>query len=333
MDQVVAEAKTAGERRIHARALTALSEVTLYRNADADSAQRLIEQAAEVLGDDDDVDAHFDVYAIAGVIASWRGDWIEVERAAREALDFVRGAGRKDLEAIAIQAVAQNAIVRLDVTEAESLVREAAELAAESGSVRARAAALGTQAWIDELQGRGDESERCYRELLQLYTDIGNLPGTGSAQIYLGRLLQTSGRGAEAEATLREAVRVLKRVGDRGHLCEAQRYLAQTLVARGKLEEAERLALQAIETVGPEDKLSVWTTQMALGVVRAGQGRDREAEELLRKSVEAFAESGLRYAELQALDELTAFLRSRDRAGEIEEYEERAQELAPALAD
>jgi len=144
--------------------------------------------------------------------------------------------------------------------------------------------------------------------------------------------LQRSGRVDEAESTLREAVHTLKRIGDRGHLCEAQRYLAQTLVTRGKVDEAERVALEAIETVGPEDQLSIWTTRMALGIVRAAQGRDDEAEELLRDSVDAFVESGLRFAELQALDELAAFLRTRGRAGEAEAREERALALAPGVA-
>jgi tetratricopeptide (TPR) repeat protein len=115
-------------------------------------------------------------------------------------------------------------------------------------------------------------------------------------------------------------------------LCEAQRFLAQTLVLRGKIDEAERLALQAIETVGPQDQLSVWTTQMALGVVRAAQGRDAEAEKLFRDSVDAFAESGLRFAELQALAELVTFLRARGRGDEAEAYEERALALAPGVA-
>ena len=332
MDEVAAEAKAAGERRIEARALTALGEMALYRRADAEEARRLIEQAGDVLGDDDDVDARFDVYSTAGSIASWSGDQMEVERIGREALAFARAAGRKDLEAITIQAVAQNAIMRLDVAEAESLVRQAGELAAASGSLRARAAALGTQAWLDEIQGRYESAERCYNDLLQLYTDIGNVAGTGATQIYLGRLLQRSGRDEKAEAMLREAVRTLKRVGDRGHLCEAQRFLAQTLVARGKVDEAERIALQAIETVGPEDQLSIWTTRMALGLVRAAQGRDDEAEQLLRESVEGFVENGLRFAELQALDELVAFLRARGRVAEAEAYEERALALAPGLA-
>ena len=331
MEHVAVEAEVAGERRIHGRALTALGEMALHRGADPEEARRLIAKAADVLGDEDDADVRFDVYAAAGLIASWVGDLDEVERVGREALEFVRTAGRKDLEAITIQGLAQNAIVRLDVGEAESLVREAAEVAKASGSVRARAAALGTQAWLDEIQGRYEEAERCYNELLQLYTDIGNVAGTGATQIYLGRLLAGSGREDKAEAMLREAIRTLKRVGDRGHLCEAQRFLAQTLVSRGKIDEAERLALQAIDTVGPQDQLSVWTTQMALGAVRAAQGRDAEAEKLLRDSADAFAESGLRFAELQALDELAAFLRARGREDEAEATDERALALAPGV--
>src|SRR5262245_20773795 len=74
MEGVAAEAEVAGEHRLQGRALTALGEVALYQRADADLAQSLIDRAAEVLSDDDDIDARFDVYSAANLIASWRGD-------------------------------------------------------------------------------------------------------------------------------------------------------------------------------------------------------------------------------------------------------------------
>jgi predicted ATPase/class 3 adenylate cyclase len=332
MQRVAAEAVAAGETRIQARALTALAETALYGSADVDQARALIAQAGEVLGDDEDVDARFDVYSVARVIASWVGDLEEAQRTSREALEFARVAGRKDLQAMTIHTLATDAIVRLDVAEAESLVEQAQELAEESGSIRARSAVIGTQAWLDEIRDRPEDAERLYRELNQLYTDIGHAAGAGATQMYLGRLLQASGQTARAEAALREAVRILTRIGDRGRLCEAQRQLAQTLVVQGKLDEAERLALQALKTVGPEDRLSVWTTQMALGVVRAAQGRDGEAEQLLRDSVDAFVETGYRFAELEALGYLARFLRDRGRDDEAAAYEERAFALAPVPA-
>ena len=291
MQQVVEEAEAAGEPRIQGRALTALSEMALYRKADADEARALIEKADEVLEDDDDVDARFDVYAAAGLIASWRGDFAEVERIGHEALEFVRAAGRKDLEAIVDPGG------RAERDHLARRRRGARRSRARRPSWRRRAAACG------RARPRWERRRGCPRsraatarpsaatgELIQLYTDIGNSPGVGCAQMYLGRLLQTSGRGDEAEADLREAVRDRSGASaTAGTSARRSGSCSQTLVARGKVDEAERLALQAIETVGPEDQLSIWTTRMALGVVRAAQGRDAEAEQLLRDSVEAFA--------------------------------------------
>src|SRR3989442_2910947 len=48
MEQVEAEAEAAGERRIQARALTALAEMALFQRADADAASELIGKADEV---------------------------------------------------------------------------------------------------------------------------------------------------------------------------------------------------------------------------------------------------------------------------------------------
>src|SRR4029450_2858899 len=83
----------------------------------------------------------------------------------------------------------------------------------------------------------------------------------------------------------RDAIRILKPLEDRGTLCESQRGLAQVLVSLKKIDEAERYALEARETVGPHDTISRATTRMALGIVRAAQGRDEEAESLLREAV------------------------------------------------
>jgi hypothetical protein len=72
---------------------------------------------------------------------------------------------------------------------------------------------------------------------------------------------------------------------------------------------------------------------MALGVVRAAQGRDAEAERLLRSVVDGLHESAFRSSEPEALRYLTAFLRERGRTDEAVPYEARLAELdvaAPA---
>ena len=66
-------------------------------------------------------------------------------------------------------------------------------------------------------------------------------------------------------------------------MIEAQRTLAELVLAKGHVEEAERWALSAVETVGMQDMMSRSNVRMVLGLVRAAQGRDDEAELLLRR--------------------------------------------------
>ena len=101
---------------------------------------------------------------------------------------------------------------------------------------------------------------------------------------------------------------------------------------RGKVEEAERYALEARETVGPHDTISRATTRMALGIVRAAQRRDEEAESLLREAVEVIEGKDLWLIRRELLLALAQFLRERERLGEAEEVEAElaTYSLAPA---
>jgi class 3 adenylate cyclase/tetratricopeptide (TPR) repeat protein len=314
--------------RIRARALAAMADVMLYTTTDAGRASVLVGRALDTLEEDPDPATRFDVLGVAGLVASWLGDQAEVERYAEEALAVARAAGRKDLETVAIQALGTVAVVRLDVAQAEQLAARALELAEESESIRARAAALRLRGWIEDLRGDIDAAEETYREVLVLYADVGYRTAVGFTNSYLGRLRLRRDDARGAERYLREAVRILSGAGDRGRRCEAERLLAQALVAQGRLEEAERYALLARETVGPQDRLSVGTTTMALGIVRAAQGRDEEAESLMREALTWHQASDLRYAEIEALQTLAEFLRTRDRADEATPLEARLDELA-----
>ena len=57
------------------------------------------------------------------------------------------------------------------------------------------------------------------------------------------------------------------------------------LVAQGRVTEAERVAEHARKTVGAQDIWSRASTLHALGLVRAAQGRQAEAEELMREAL------------------------------------------------
>ena len=126
---------------------------------------------------------------------------------------------------------------------------------------------------------------------------------------------------------MREAVRTLLSVQERGKVVEAQRTLAEIVLAQGRVEEAERWALSAVETVGMQDMLSRSNVRMVLGLVRAAQGRDAEAELLLREAVDVLSETDFRNAEPEPLAALAAFLRERGREEDAAALDERLNAL------
>lgn len=330
MEAVRAAASEAGERKLEGRALTALAEAALYRHADVPKAQRLIDEAIEVLADVSHPDARFEAFGVRSLIAAWLGDLDASERFLDKALKVAQEAGRKDLEANAVETLAGTYLKRMDVEEAGPLVQRALELARESGSVYGRAHALQALGEYRMVLDEFEEARAAYAEALELNREMGNESGAAWVLKNLGRIAQKSGDLEEAERRFRESTRILKPLGERGHLCEVQRMLAQVLVSRGRLDEAERVALEARETVGPEDAASQLTTAMALGVVRAAQGRDVEAERLLRDAADGLRRTQFRSSEPEAVRYVIEFLRERGRDDEAVVYEARLAVLCAA---
>ena len=146
----------------------------------------------------------------------------------------------------------------------------------------------------------------------------------------LGWIAVVEGDRKSAERSFREAVRVFAANEDFGHLCEAQRALAEVLLELGQVEHAERHALAAHSLVSASDLTSRTSTMTTLGLVRAAQGRDAEAERLLRESLALLSETDFRLLELAAIVALADFLHARDRDAEAAELEERLPERVPA---
>jgi class 3 adenylate cyclase/tetratricopeptide (TPR) repeat protein len=331
MEDVQAKAEKRGDRRLHGLALTALGEVALFQDADAERAKTLIERALDVLRNEPDPGAHFDALHARAMLSSLIGDHEEELQYTEQALLVATAAGRKDLETLAAQDLASCYLVSLELDRAAMLLDRAWTLAEESGSGRARANVLGSLAWLHWLRGEPEESERALEQARDLSDEMGSTQGLAHALKSLGRRAEDRGDLKRAEKLLRESVRLLASVGDRGFLCESQRSLAQLLAAEGRLDEAEQLALEARATVGPRDTFSLTTTTMALGVVRAAQGRDAEAEELLREAV-ASAKRDSKFAQLEPLKTLAQFLRERGREEEAEGLDARRFALLPSSA-
>jgi class 3 adenylate cyclase/tetratricopeptide (TPR) repeat protein len=326
MEEVCRAAAEAGDHTIQGRGLTALAEVALLRDADLAKARELVDQALEILPEDAH-DARFLALHARGTIAWWEADLADQERYARESLEVARKAGRRDHEASAAADLAAVYFARLDFEHGEPLTREAIELAEKSGSAVARGAGYAERGYLHLLRREYDEAVTAYEEAIELFTEVGAAQRLGRVLNHLAWAVRGRGELAAAEKRFRESIRVLQPVEGRGSLCESQRALAQLLVEQGRLDEAERFALLARETVGPGDRTSIATTTMALGLVRAAQGRDAEAEQLLRQALETMDGTDFKRIEIELLDPLVQFLRDRGRDEEAIAFEPRLEAL------
>ncbi|HZG36595.1 MAG TPA: AAA family ATPase [Gaiellaceae bacterium] len=331
MGSVFTGAVEAGDERLQGLSLAALADVALLRDGDLPRGRELVEQALVLLEHAAPED-RYEALSARGRIGWWLGDLADDEPWLCRALEAARETGRRDLEANAAEELASIAIARLDLERATTLSAEALELAEESGNINVIGWALTTSAKIDELRGRLDEAADALDRAEELFSQSGSAWALARVLNARAWVEWRGGEVAAAERRFRDAIRILKPLEDRGTLCESQRGLAQVLVARGKLDEAERHALEARRTVGPHDNMSRASTRMALGLVRAAQGRDDEAEELLREALQVLEGTELRLTRREVLEALAQFLGSRGRRDEAAAFEAELASYAPVLA-
>jgi class 3 adenylate cyclase/tetratricopeptide (TPR) repeat protein len=327
MERVRSLAAEQGEPRIEGASLTALADVALLRDADLPLGRTLVERALGLLGDEPSENL-FDALEMRAAIAWMLGKLDDHERFTLLARDVGRALDRPDLEADALGELAGARIHRLDLEAAWELVEEAAELGQTSGNPVTRAWTQSRRARIRELQGELAEAERLANEAREAFAHAGASWELGRQLACLASIVERRGDSAAAERWYRESIQVLQGIEDRGMLCESQRGLAELLVRLGRLEEAERLAVEARGTVGPHDAVSRATTRKALALVRAAQGRDDEAEALLREALEIVEQTSAKLARIEVLEALGELLRSRGRTAEAETYESERDELA-----
>ncbi|MGZ4317842.1 MAG: ATP-binding protein [Gaiellaceae bacterium] len=331
MEEVLAAAIGEGDRWTQGRALVTLGEAVLLRGADVQAAEQMIDEALTVF-EPDDLEGRFRALRASGSIAWARGDLEKEERVMLEALGLAREAGRKDFESEASDELASVYISRLELDRAAPLVEQAILLAEQSGSAEARGRALRFAGQLHLQRGELEDAEAALEAAREHLSEAGAAWTLGRTLNFSGWVARYQGDLTKAERIFRESIRLLTTLEDRATLCESQRSLAELLLAEGRVDEAERFALAARETVGPHDLTSQATTAMSLGLVWAAQGRDEEAEELLREAYETISTTLHRSGQRETLEALAQFLRDRGRDDEAAEIEARREGLLAEAA-
>ena len=232
MEAVRAAAAEAGDHTIEGRALTALADIALLRDADLPRGRELVERALGLL-EDAGPEARFDALEQRAYIGWWLGDIDDYESYVKRALGVAEEADRLDLQAGATGDLATAALTRLDIDRGEQLAARALELADASGNRVARGWGLVSRGRVDKARGRGDMAEAAFLEAVDVFSEAGASWASRRATDRLAHLAWERGDLVLAERRLRETIRILQPMEDRGFLCEAQRTLAQLLIERG----------------------------------------------------------------------------------------------------
>jgi class 3 adenylate cyclase/tetratricopeptide (TPR) repeat protein len=330
MEKVRAAAEADGDALMEALALTALGDAALKQSADTDKAQELIDRALELQRSETDVDAHFDSLMVRVGIGVTRGSMSEAVPFIEQAFAVALAAGRKDLQTIASQALAQAHIVRLELDKAERLIHKAVELAEESSSLRARGQATLTLGWLHRMRKEYDAAEAAYEEARELSAEIGHATLLSYSLSRLADVAFEKGDLKRSEKLMREAIRLLAPLGQHRELAEARAELARVLAEQEKVDEAERLVGEAQEqlpTAEPQMRLIVLR---ALAAVRTAQERDDEAEALYLEALEICGETDFTAIEAEVLRQIVRFFEETGRNGKAAPYEERLAALVPA---
>jgi class 3 adenylate cyclase/tetratricopeptide (TPR) repeat protein len=327
MEKVRIEAEREDDPLTEALALTALGDATLRQTGDTDRAQELIDRALELQEGETDADAHFDALFVRASIGIARGAMAEGLPFIEQAFSIALAAGRKDLQTIAAQALAQAHIVRLELDQAERQIGKALELAEKSGSIRARGSAQLTLGWLHRMRHELDEADVAYEAARELFAEIGNATLLAATLSRTAEVAILKGEPTRAEKLMREAIRLLAPLGQHAELAELQGDLARALADQGKFDEAERYIAAAEEQAPFADPSRRHAFTGALAAVRLAQGREEEAEALYREALDISEDSDFKALEAESLRKLVRFLEDRSRTEEAAAYAERLSGL------
>jgi predicted ATPase len=259
------------------------------------------------------------------------GDLDEAARRWQEAADLAHAANDPGREALAILMVMRARRFQGDRASRPALLTQAIQLAEESGSALTKArAARAEGVFVAETTSleRGLEKIMAtlpaFEEAMDREESAAVLDTSAKFEVHLGR-------PAEALELFHRAIAVLEETGHSGFLPEAERGLAEALLDLGRISEAEQHALRAAEIVAPWDVSTIANTGMVLGRVRDLQGRDEEAEELLREAVRVTEGTQYRSSSWEEYLALAEFLARRGRVAESEAALATARERALLL--
>jgi tetratricopeptide (TPR) repeat protein len=241
------------------------------------------------------------------------GEFIEANQ---RLLERARTIGDPAPTATILMRLASSENLRGNLTTAAGYLAEAEALAAQTGL---RNVAL--QAYLPRgirllLVGDLQAAEHALRQLTDAARDAGVVQLQVAALRHLAYMLLFHNLPAQAADALDQALVLSESSGERWNRTELFALRAQAALDLGRILSAESFIDQALGVLRDDDVTATSEVHHHLGMIRAAQGRDVEAEASLRRSLDMVRHTDYEWPTTNAALALAKFLAERGRVTE-----------------
>ena len=301
LTEAIERARTAGDRRLEARAFFKWVFVWSLSDPEASNRKALAQAEAIIalLEEDDDLDLS-EGWKVIGMLRFWLGQAAAGEEALERSSRHARRAGdhRQELEVLRWVAWCLLAGPR----PVPSALDQLADIEAQFGPTdrTAKFYVAGIRSELEGMQGGFDVAREAAGTAKRLAKELGlDVDYAAGVLQHSGYVEYLAGDLDKAERELREACRLLEQLGDKGHLASLAPFLADILCAQGREDEALSLTEVGRSTATEDDVAAQVEWRRVRAKILARQGDAERAQRLAREAVELAAQTD--YVNLHAL--------------------------------
>ncbi|TMD09448.1 MAG: hypothetical protein E6J01_01830 [Chloroflexi bacterium] len=241
------------------------------------------------------------------------GEFIEANR---RLLEQARTIGDSARIAAILMRLASSETNRGELAAADRYLAEAEAMAAKTGLRNIALQAHLPRGTKFLLVGDLRAAEQVFRAYLVAARDAGVVQQQVSALRFVSYALLWQNLPAPAAEALDQALVLSESSGERWNRAELFALRARAALDLGNIPSAENFMQRALAVLRDDDVTAVSEVYHHLGMIRAAQGRDTEAEASLRRSLEAVRGTDYHWPTSNSTLALAEFLAQRGRAAE-----------------
>jgi tetratricopeptide (TPR) repeat protein len=241
------------------------------------------------------------------------GEFIEANK---RLLERARSIGDSARTAAILMRLAASETNRGDLAAADRYLAEAEALAAQTGLRNVTLQAHLPRGTRLMLAGELTAAEQVFRAYLVAARDAGVVQQQVSALRFESYVLLRQNRPAPAADALDQALTLSESSGERWNRAELFALRARAALELGDIPSAEHFMDGALAVLRDDDVTAISEVHHHLGMIRAAEGRDGEAEASLRRSLEAVRGTDYHWPTSNASLALAEFLARRGRVTE-----------------